>query len=579
MFRLSRSERRFLWPMAPLLLAGCLSSPKSETSVPVPSVPVPSGQAVTPEVAPPRFTDVTEKAGIRWKYDPCRTGRKYLPETVGGGGGFLDYNNDGLLDILLINGRPLDGGKPTGPLPRHALYENKGDGTFRDVTEKAGLTTSDYGMGAAVGDYDNDGWPDIYLTVVGKTRLFRNEKGHFTDVTARAKVAVDGFTTAAAWGDTDRDGDLDLLVSRYVEWTPATDLPCGPVNARQYCAPHQYTGAPPVFFRNNGNGTFTEASKASGVLGHPSKTLAIAPFDFNGDGWLDFFLANDTEPDVLLLNRKDGTFRDAALEAGIAVGADGTPTGSMGVDVDTPFGDGRSTVAIGVFAGQQMSLFVVGETAGDVPLFDNRKQDAGVAMPTATMTTFGLAYADVNNDSHPDVLIANGHIDDDQALTVGGKPISYEQPAQLFLNRGNGTFEEIGAGAGLTTKTIGRGLAVGDYDNDGKADVLLLTNEGAPHLFRNETVTNSNWLGLKLVGKKGPRDATGALVTLIGNRGARQTRCVTTVRSYLSCNDSRLLFGIPAGGFKEIEVRWPSGKTTVLRPSERNRYITITEEP
>lgn len=557
------------WLIVAALCTGCNPSQKSATKKP----PAP--------LITPRFEEVTAKAGLKWTHNPCRTGKKFLPETVGGGGGFLDYDGDGNLDILLINGAPLPG--YVGPTPRMALYRNNGDGTFADVTAKTGLAELPpiYGMGAAVGDYDNDGKPDIFLTAVGETRLLHNEGGKFADVTAKTKTALKGFTTAATWGDFDRDGRLDLFVARYVEWTPETDLPCGPANARQYCAPYQYKGAPPVLLHQRGDGTFEDVSEKAGVLGHASKTLAVVPYDFNGDGFLDLYLANDTEPDVFLMNNGNGTFSDKALESGVAVGSDGNPTGSMGADAATPFSDGRTALAVGVFAGQQMSLFVaqsITQTgANNLTLFDNLQQQSGVAAPTRAMTTFGLMFADVDLDGYADIFAVNGHIDDDQAMTTGGTHIVYRQPPQLFQNQRDRTFREIAADAGFIIPFVGRGLAVGDYDNDGKSDFLVFENGGPVRLYHNVTRTKNDWLGVQLVGKKSPRDGAGAMVTLeAGN--LKQTRCATTARSYLSVCDLRLSFGVPANGAAtKLIIRWPSGAISPLDNPERNRYLKISE--
>jgi hypothetical protein len=522
----------------------------------------------------PLLEDVTEKAGIRWTHNACRTGKKLLPETVGGGGGFIDYDNDGYLDILLINSAPLPGYK--GTIPHNALYRNNHNGTFAEVTQQAGLDFHVYGMGAAVADFDNDGWPDIFLTTVGTTRLLHNEHGRFVDVTAKAHADIKGFTTAAAWIDYDRDGRLDLYVGRYVAWTPQTDLPCGSANARQYCPPHQYHAAPPVLLHQRADGTFEDVSQKAGILGHSGKTLAVSPYDFNNDGWLDLYVANDTEPDCLFINNKNGTFTDRGLEAGVAVGTDGSPTGSMGTDVATPGTEGLAGIAVGVFAGQQLSLFVA-QSEKDL-LFDNRKQEGGVALPTNVMTTFGLVYADINSDGWPDVLIANGHIDDDPSLTVAGEKVPYKQVPQLFLNQHDGTFKEVAAQAGLTAPMIGRGLAVGDYDNDGQPDFLAVENGGPVHLWHNTTPSANQWLGIRLMGKKSPRDGSGAMVTVSG-KNWQQTRCATTARSYLSTNDSRLLFGIPKSGMQQVTVRWPSGKTTTVTPETCNQYVTLKEMP
>lgn len=533
-------------------------------------------KAATETFVQPQFEDVTQAAGIRWTHNPCRTGKKYLPETVGGGGGFIDYDNDGWLDIILINGAPLPGYK--GPAPSLALYHNNHDGTFTEVSQKVGLTLHEYGMGVAVGDYDNDGWPDLYITAVGQAHLFHNEHGRFVDVTAQAGVGCKGFSTAAAWVDYNRDGKLDLFVGRYVDWTPETDLPCGPPTAREYCPPNQYHGAPPVLYHNLGHGVFEDVSKKAGVLGNPSKTLAVIPYDFNGDGWPDLYLANDTEPDVLLINNRNGTFTNRALEAGVALGTDGNPTGSMGADVAVPLDDGRPCIAVGTFAGQEMSLFLAaaGQTNGQA-LFENRKAEAGVAAPTHNMTTFGLVWADVDLDGWPDLMVMNGHIDMDQALGAGGGTVAYRQPPQLFQNRRDGTFRDVASAAGIAAPIVGRGLAVGDYDNDGKPDFLFFENGGPVRLWRNRTATKGHWIGLRLIGTRSPKDGAGAMVTLSGS-GWTQTRCATTARSFLSACDPRVHFGLGDRMPDQLTVHWPSGKVTQTKAPPIDRYLTIKEE-
>jgi enediyne biosynthesis protein E4 len=524
----------------------------------------------------PRFEDATRGAGLDWVHNPCRTGKKLLPETVGGGGGFLDYDRDGRLDILLLNGAPLPGYR--GPTPRLALYRNRGDGTFTEVTKQAGLDITLYGMGAAVGDYDNDGWPDLYITALGQNRLFHNQRGKFVDVTQRAGVAASGFSTAAAWVDYDGDRRLDLFVARYVEWTPETDLPCGPENARQYCPPHQYQGAPPVLYRNRGDGVFEDVSARAGVLGHPSKTLAVTPCDVNGDGLPDLHLANDTEPDVLLVNNGKGVFTDNALMAGLALGVDGNATGSMGVDIAMPFNDGRLCIAVGTFAGQELSLFVAEQPPSpDNLLFANRKREAGVDAPTRPMTTFGLVFADADLDGWPDLMVLNGHIDDDQSISVGGQSIPYRQPAQLFQNRRDGTFRDVAAQAGVNASLVGRGLAVGDYDNDGKPDFLVFENGGPVRLWHNVTNTTGGWVGIELVGAKSPRDGTGAVVTVKGP-GWTQSGFATSARSYLAVNDPRLHIGVGDRKVDEITVRWPQGTVTTLKSPLLQRYLKIEEK-
>jgi hypothetical protein len=560
-----------------LILAGCHHDTPGTSSPAAlgPAAPQSGVAAAQPQLGEPRFRDITAEAGIDWTHNPCRTGKKLLPETVGGGGGFLDYNGDGKLDILLINGAPLPGYH--GPHPRLALYRNNGNGTFTDVTRESGLDFQGYGFGAAIGDYDNDGWPDIYITALDGNHLYHNDHGHFRDVTAQAGVGVHNFSTGAAWIDYDRDGHLDLFVGDYVDWTPQTDLPCGPPNARQYCPPNQYHGARPYLFRNRGDGTFEDVSAKAGVLGHPGKTLGVTVYDFNGDGWPDLYLANDTVADVLLINNQHGGFTDQALAAGVALGDDAQPTGSMGVDVATPFSDGRACIAVGTFAAQELSLFaaVPGTPPGEA-LFANRKREAGLADPTRPKTTFGLLFADVDLDGWPDLIVLNGHIDADPSLKVGDEIVPYRQAPQLFQNRHDGTFRDVAGVAGLTTPMIGRALAVGDIDNDGRPDLLAIENGGRVHLWHNETKPVGAWLGVELISAHGPRDGTGAMVTLSAS-GWSQTRYATTARSYLAFSDPRILFGVGRYVPARLTVRWPDGKISTLQNPSLNRYLRIRE--
>jgi hypothetical protein len=522
--------------------------------------------------SPIAFSDMTRSAGIEWVHNPCRTGRKLLPETVGGGGGFIDYNHDGFLDILLVNGAPLPGYR--GPTPHLALYRNNGNGTFTDVTHEAGLDMTLYGFGAAVGDYDNDGWPDLYIMALDGNRLYHNDHGHFRDVTKVSGLGVHGFTTAAAWIDYDRDGKLDLFVGDYVEWTAATDLPCGPPGARQYCPPNQYKGAKPYLFHNRGDGTFEDVSEKAGIRVSPGKTLGIACYDFDGDGWPDIYLANDTVPDVMFINQHNGTFVDKGLQDGIALGSDGNPTGSMGVDVATPFGDGRVAIAVGTFAAQEASLFCA--TGPGAMLFENRKSETGLGDATRQMTTFGAVFADFDLDGWPDLVLANGHIDDDPSLTVDQRRVPYRQVMQLFRNQGNGTFQEVAHNAGLTGNIIGRAVAVGDIDNDGKPDLLVFENGGPVRLWHNETKTTSHWLGLELEGTKSPRDGTGCLVTVTAS-GWKQSRFATTARGYLSACDPRIHFGLGVQTRVDVEIRWPSGRVSHVNAPPVDRYLHVVE--
>lgn len=554
-------KRLLVGALACAALAGCAGAAR----------PVGSARPRETNPAPPfRFVDVTRRAGLRWLHHPCRTGRKYLPETMGGGGGFIDYDADGWLDIVLIDGYPLPGYR--GPAPRHALFRNNRDGTFRDVTEEVGLKTREYGMGVAVADYDGDGWPDLYLTAVGKNRLYRNDRGVFRDVTDRAGVGDRRWSTGAAWVDVDGDGRLDLFVANYVQWSPERDLPCGSEQRRQYCPPYQYRPEAPALYRNRGDGTFEDISRRAGILGHPGKTLAVLPCDVNGDVRPDLFLANDTQPDVLLVNRGDGTFSNEALAAGVAVGTDGAPTGSMGVDAATILRDGRLALAVGNFVGQGMSLFVP-VPGVDALLFENRKYEAGVAEATLPMSTFGLVFADFDLDGWPDLCLLNGHLDEN--LAVGERREPYRQMPQFFRNQGDGSFRRVSAG--VEQPLVGRGLAVGDYDNDGRPDLLALENGGPARLWRNETEPAGHWLAVELEGRRSPRDGTGAVVTLHARDG-RLTRFASTARSYLTANDPRVHFGLGwEGGARRLEVRWPSGEVQVLTDLPTDRAIRVRE--
>ncbi len=564
-----------VWLAALLGLAGCARTGSRDV---LPPGALPFGE--------PRFTEVTGRAGLIWTHHPCRRGKKYLPETMGGGGGFLDYDGDGRLDVLLVDGSPLPGYH--GPGGRTCLDRNTGPPStglaaprFVDVTRDAGLTFREYGMGAAAGDYDNDGWTDLFLTGVGTARLFRNDRGRFVDVSRSARVATAGWTTGAAWIDYDRDGLLDLFVARYVRWAPGADPPCGAEGARQYCPPYQYVAEPPVLYRNSGEGTFADVSARAGVLGHSGKTLSVTPCDANRDGWPDLFLANDTEPDVLLLNDRRGGFRDVGIAAGVAVGTDGRATGSMGVDVGEAFGDGRLCVTVGNFVGQGMSIFAaLPDRGGEEPLFENRKEETGLGDATRPLSTFGLLFTDADLDGWPDLVALNGHLDEN--LAAGERREPYRQPAQCFQNRRDGTFSELSrawapaSGVEAAPAMVGRGLALGDYDDDGRPDLLTFENGGPVRLWRNETASAGSGLTVRLVGTRSPRDGTGATVTVRTGSGT-QSRLAATARSYLATSDPRLHFGLGHERVAAVTIRWPSGTVQELGNVPANRPLTATE--
>jgi len=519
------------------------------------------------------LTEITADAGLKWTHNAGRSTHKYLPETVGGGGGFIDYDNDGDVDILLIDSGSLTNIQKNQP--NNKLYENDGQGNFTDVTAQAGLTaiTGIYGIGAVPGDFNQDGWMDILLTGVGHTILLENRQGHFIDVTRERGAAVDGFTTAAVFLDANQDGKTDIFVARYVEWSPESDLPCGPAGKPQYCAPYQYKAAHPELLFQQPNGRFLKADKSWGIGGNPGKTLAIAPFDFDKDGNLDLFLANDTEPDVLLKASDGGHFKDMAIDAGVAVGINGSPTGSMGVDM---IGDANADhLAIGVFAGQQLSLFDAPAAAG-LQLFMNVQQAAGVASATLFATTFGLVISDINLDGQPDIVLANGHIDDD-GMAVGSGQITYRQPLQVLSQRENHTYAAWIPPSGALQSIVGRGLASGDIDNDGKPDFLIFENNGPVRLVRNDAPHQGPWLGIALKGRGGKPDVQGAMVTLTaGDWSVR--KCVTPVRSYISMCDPRVLVSLPKGvKTVDVDITWPDGSKTSRSVSDLSAYTTISQ--
>ncbi len=521
-----------------------------------------------------RFEEVASSAGLKWTHAPCRTGKKLLPETYGGGGGFLDLNGDGLLDIILINGAPLPGYR--GSIPRHALYLNRGDGTFVDATDKSGLRQGDYGMGVATGDLDNDGWTDLFVTGLHQNRLYRNDRGRLVEITATAGVGKARWSTGATFLDYDGDGLLDLFVANYVRWPPAREVPCGRPGHPEYCPPLNYEGAPPVLYKNLGNGRFRDVSAETGVLGHPTKSLAVLVLDVNDDGRPDLFVANDTEPDVLLVNRDGKSFEDRAISAGVAHSARGGVTGSMGIDAATPYADGRLALAVGTFVAEGMSFFLRPQ-AGPEVVFDHIDTQSGLNAATLSMSTFGLLFADLDADGHSEIVALNGHLDEVTAAEQSRQP--YRQPPQVFQLRDGGNFTDVAPAAGIDRPLVGRALASADYDGDGRLDLLAFENGGPVRLWHNIGTPAGDFLRIQLVGRRSPRDGTGATVRV--RRGAsNQARLLTTARSYLAANDPVLHFGLPRTGDPvDVEVRWPSGATTGLRGVVPNQLLRIEEEP
>jgi hypothetical protein len=554
-----------------LLAAGC--GPAAPPPAPAP----PAAPAV-------RFVDVTSKAGIRFTHFNGASGRKWLPETMGSGCAFIDYDNDGWLDILLINGNSSPGGSaPASDKHTLRLYHNNRNGTFSDATAAAGLNVSLYGMGVAVGDFDNDGWDDLFITCVGRSRLYRNvPDGHgsrrFVDVTERSGIDDRGFATSCAWLDFDRDGRLDLFVCHYVVWSPARDLFYSLDNThKSYARPQSYAAESCRLYRNLGGGRFADVTQASGILNGRSKALGVAVCDYDGDGWPDIFVANDTEPNLLYHNQGDGTFKEMGVAAGLALSEQGTSRAGMGIDAADVRHSGAFDVLITNFAGEQLTLYRR-DASG---LFLDVAAQSGVGTATQTYLGFGAFFFDYDLDGWPDLFVNNGHIDDDIGTRDSG--VTYAEPALLFRNVGGGQFSDVSEQAGIAraTRRVGRGAAWGDYDNDGSPDLLIMANNGPVTLLRNENRTGNGWIRLKLIGTLSNRDAYGARVQVKVGRDT-QTQEVHSGSSYLSASDRRLLFGLGAARQADsVEIRWPDGTVQTLGPVARMKpgdTLTVTEE-
>jgi hypothetical protein len=504
-----------------------------------------------------QLTDVTAAAGIGFRHNNGAFGSKYLPETLGAGCAFLDYDGDGWLDILLVNGTNWPGHR--GPRSTMALYRNNRNGTFTDVTERAGLSVEMYGMGVAVGDYNNDGFPDLLVTAVGQNRLFRNDgRGRFTDVTTQAGLGGrSAFSTSALWFDYDRDGLLDLLVCNYVKWSPEHDVFCSlDGKAKSYCTPEAYHGETCWLFRNRGNGTFEDVTAKSGIFDSTSKSLGAALLDYDHDGWPDLLIANDTQPNKLYRNLRNGTFEDVAVKAGVAFSEDGKARAGMGVDAADFDNSGGTGIAITNFDNEMMALYQPGARGS----YRDIAAKAGVGPASRKSLGFGCAFADFDLDGHLDLVAVNGHIDETIRQIRGS--IGYAQPPLLFLNDGRGGFRDIAAqaGSGFASPKVGRGLALGDFDRDGDLDLLITTNGGGAFLYRNEVKAGNRSLRLRLVGTKSNRDAIGAVARVFTPEGT-QTRMVKTGSSYLSQSELAVTFGLGRRESARVVVEWPSGVT------------------
>jgi enediyne biosynthesis protein E4 len=503
-----------------------------------------------------RLTDVTAAAGLDFRHNNGAFGAKYLPETMGPGCAFLDYDRDGWLDILLVNGQDWPGhGKRRSTLK---LFRNNRNGTFTDVTRAAGLDVELYGMGVAVGDYDNDGFPDIYVTAVGQSRLFRNTgRGGFVEVTRAAGLAPrTGFSTSALWFDYDRDGLLDLFVCNYVRWSAESDVRCSLDGAtKSYCTPEAYRGATCWLFRNRGNGTFEDVTAKAALFDPTSKSLGVAMLGVDGDGWPDLFVANDTQPNKLYRNNRDGTFTESAVGLGVAFSDDGRARAGMGVDVSDYRRDGKPAIAVTNFDSEMVGLY---EREGSG--FVDRAMARGVAAASRDRLGFGCLFGDLDLDGYADLLAVNGHIDD--SVRNVGRRRPHAQVPHLFLNaRGQG-FRDVAAEVGgeFAAPKVGRGLAFGDFDRDGDLDVLITTNGGPAHLYRNDLANGHRSIRFVLEGRASNRDAIGAVMHVFDATG-RQTQMVKSGSSYLSSSALPLTFGIATEReIRKAVVYWPSGQ-------------------
>ena len=520
-----------------------------------------------------RFTDVTSRAGIQFEHNSGAFGGKFLPETLGSGCAFLDYDRDGWQDILLINGTDWPGHKKRRTTLR--LYHNNGNGTFTDVTSRAGLDVEMYGMGVAVGDYNNDGFPDILITCVGQNRLFRNTgKGTFVDVTNSSGLGKrEGFSTSALWFDYDRDGLLDLFVCNYVKWSPEHDVFCSlDGKLKSYCTPEAYRGATCWLFHNRGDGTFEDVTAASGIFDSSSKSLGVALFDNNHDGWPDLLVANDTQPNKLYRNQRNGTFKDSAVETGLAFSSEGKARAGMGVDVADFDNSGSPGVAITNFDNEMIGLYRLSGKS-----FEDIAPQSGMGIASRNSLGFGCAFLDVNLDGWLDFAVANGHIDETVRNIRGN--VGYAQPPQLFLNRGNGMFRDVAAevGAEFDQPKVGRGLAYGDFDRDGDLDLLLTTNNGPAYLYRSDQLIGNRSVRFRLVGTKSNRDGIGAMVRTFGG-GLTQSRVVKGGSSYLSQSELPVTFGLEKRDrIERVVIDWPGGRTEEYKNLAAGRCYECTE--
>ena len=554
-----------------LVLFGCRS--RTDRAEPGPAPGPPAANRIL-------FQDVTSAAGIRFVHNSGAYGRKFLPETMGSGLAFLDFDGDGRPDLFFVNGT--DWPDHHRRTTTAALYRNRGDGTFEDVTAKAGLAVEIYGIGVAAADYDNDGHPDLFIDALGPDRLFHNRgDGTFEDVTKKAGVSDPAFGSSATWLDYDRDGRLDLFVGNYVEWSPATDIVCTLDGvSKSYCTPESYRGATDRLFRNRGDGTFEDVTKKSGIYNPAGKTLGVVALDYDADGWIDLAVANDTQPNFLYRNQGDGNFREVGAASGIAFGEDGKARGAMGIDAGDEEGTGRESLFIGNFANEMLALY---RNQGQ-GIFVDEAPTAGIGQPSLLTLAFGCFFFDYDLDGRLDLFVANGHVEND--INRVQPSVTYAQPAHLFRGLPGGRYEEATpvAGEDLSHPLVGRGAAFADYDSDGDLDVAVSANNAPAVLFRNEGGNANAWIRVRLVGHKSNRDGIGARVMMTAGT-LREFRTVRSAASYASQSETVLTFGLgplPSGGSYptvEVEVAWPSGGTQRYSGLAPNQLHVLQEGP
>ncbi|PYX81101.1 MAG: RNA-binding protein [Acidobacteria bacterium] len=534
------------------------------------------------QATPPLFEDVTARSGIRFKHAASRTSQKYLPESMGAGVAMFDYDNDGWLDLFFVNGARIPDPMPRGASPDKSdprfwnrLYRNNHDGTFRDVTEAAGLEGRLYGMGVATGDYDNDGNVDLLVTNLGGNILYHNNgDGTFTDVTAKAGVGGSGWCTGACFVDYDRDGRLDLIVTRYLEWDFSSNVFCGEHKPgyRAYCHPDQFNAISYLVFHNNGDGTFTDVSKKCGLAGSPGKALGVAINDFDADGWPDVFVANDSVAEQLFHNNHDGTFSEVALLAGLAYDQNGRAFAGMGADFGDYQNNGWPAVFVNALANQQYKLFRNGKGK-----FEDVTDAIGLGALTISHSGWGAKWIDFDNDGWLDLFVAQGHVMDNIELTE--PRLHYREPALLLKNEQNG-FRNVSAqgGPALMVPMAARGAAFGDLDNDGFVDVAINSNDSSALILRNSGKSGNHWLTLQLIGSASNRDAIGSKIRLIADRALQQTAFVSTAGSYISASDKRAHFGLGSSNKVQlIEITWPSGIMQRLESVAADQILTVRE--